>query len=247
MQTQRLSDSVASELERRMLEGSLRAGQRLPPERELAAQLGVSRPSLREGLRKLASKGLVQTRHGGGTVVTDRLQAAFVDPWKDLLSQHPDLQQDLLELRHLLEGQAAELAAQRASELDLQRVGRAYERLQQAFAGDDIEACAQADVHYHQAIADATHNRLLSHLNASLHLLVHEAVQSNLAFLQSRPREWARLRHHHRDIWAHLQARRTRAAAQAARRHIRFVQESMLEREREQSRLARTRRLDGAD
>ncbi len=246
MQIQRLSDSVAIELERRMLEGSLRPGQRLPPERELAAQLGVSRPSLREGLRKLASKGLVHSRQGGGTFMTDRLQAAFVDPWKDLLDQHPDLQPDLLELRHMLEGQAAELAAQRASELDLQRMGRAYERLREAFDGDDIDACTQADVQFHQAIVDASHNRLLAHLSASLHRLVHDAVQCNLAFLQSRPRQWEQLRRDHREIWSHVQARRAAAAGRAARRHIGFVHDSMLEREREQTRLERARRLDAA-
>ncbi|MDE2308709.1 MAG: GntR family transcriptional regulator, partial [Xanthomonadaceae bacterium] len=64
----RLSDTIANDLERRILEGVLSAGERLPPERELAEQLGVSRPSLREALQKLASKGLVRTRQGGGTV-----------------------------------------------------------------------------------------------------------------------------------------------------------------------------------
>ncbi len=247
MQIQRLSDSVAKELERRMLEGSLRPGQRLPPERELAAQLGVSRPSLREGLRKLASKGLVQSRQGGGTFMTDRLQSALVEPWQDLLGGHPDLQQDLLELRHMLEGQTAELAAQRASELDLQRVGRAHERLQQAFAADDLAACAEADVQYHQAIADASHNRLLAHLNASLHRLVHDGVQCSLEFLRAHPAQWERMRRQHREIWGHLQARRAAAAGRAARRHVRYVHDAMHEREREQSRLERARRLEGVD
>lgn len=242
MHIQRLSDSVALELERRMLEGSLRPGQRLPPERELAAQLGVSRPSLREGLRKLASKGLVESRQGGGTFMTDRLQAAFVDPWKDLLGQHPDLQHDLLELRHMLEGQAAELAAQRANELDLERVGRAHEQLQQAFAGDDIEACAQADVQYHQAIAEASHNALLAHLTASMHRLIHDLVLQNLGYLRTRPDDWAQLGRQHREIWTALQARRAVAVAQAARRHIGFVRDTMERSERDQLRLESTRR-----
>lgn len=247
MEIQRLPDSVAIELERRMLEGSLRPGQRLPPERELAAQLGVSRPSLREGLRKLASKGLVQSRQGGGTFMTDRLQAAFVDPWKDLLGQHPGLQHDLLELRHMLEAQAAELAAQRANELDLERVARAHERLQQAFAGEDIEACAQADVQYHQAIAEASHNALLAHLSASLHRLIHDLVLQNLRFLRTRPQEWAQLGRQHREIWSALRARRGVAVAQAARRHIVFVRDAMEQREREQVRLESTRRRSDAE
>ena len=246
MQIQRLSDSVASEIERRMLEGSLRPGQRRAPELELAAQLGVSRPSLREGLRKLAARGLVRSRQGGGTYVTDRLQAAFVDPWKDMLSHHPGLQRDLLELRHMLEGQAAELASQRANELDLQRVGEAHERLQQAYAAEDLQACAVADVDYHQSIAEASHNALLAHLSASLHRLIHDLVQQNLQFLHARPEDWEQLRKQHRDIWLNLQARRANAAAHAAQRHMRFVRDTMEQRELEQLRLESTRRRSAA-
>lgn len=62
VQVPRISDAVAASLERRILEGSLKPGDRLPPERELATEFGVSRPSLREAIRKLASKGLVQSR-----------------------------------------------------------------------------------------------------------------------------------------------------------------------------------------
>ncbi|MDE1929688.1 MAG: GntR family transcriptional regulator, partial [Burkholderiales bacterium] len=62
----RLADIVAGDLETRILEGSLKPGDRLPAERALAAELGVSRPSLREAIQKLVSKGLLVTRHGGG-------------------------------------------------------------------------------------------------------------------------------------------------------------------------------------
>ena len=69
LQVPRISDAVAASLERRILEGSLKPGDRLPPERELSLELGVSRPSLREAIQKLASKGMVQSRQGGGCVL----------------------------------------------------------------------------------------------------------------------------------------------------------------------------------
>jgi len=109
----RLADSVASELEKRILEGALKPGDRLPSERELALSLGVSRPSLREAMQKLVSKGLLSTRHGGGTYVTDRLEAHFTDPWQDMLKGNPMLHRDMLEFRQMLESQAASLAADR--------------------------------------------------------------------------------------------------------------------------------------
>jgi GntR family transcriptional repressor for pyruvate dehydrogenase complex len=77
----RMSDTVAAELEKRILEGSLKVGDRLPSERDFAVELGVSRPTLREAIQKLTSKGLIASRHGGGTYVTNRLEAQFVDPW----------------------------------------------------------------------------------------------------------------------------------------------------------------------
>ena len=71
---------LPASLERRILEGSLKPGDRLAPERELAIEFGVSRPSLREAIQKLASKGMVQSRQGGGTYVTDRLESTFLRP-----------------------------------------------------------------------------------------------------------------------------------------------------------------------
>ena len=130
----RLSDTIAHELERRILDGALKPGDRLQPERELAAELGVSRPSLREAIQKLVSKGLLHSRQGGGTYVTDRLDAGFTDPWQEMLRQHPDIQADLLEFRGMLECEAAALAASRATDADLLRIGAAFERLEAVFA-----------------------------------------------------------------------------------------------------------------
>jgi hypothetical protein len=67
-------------------------------------ELGVSRPSLREAIKKLVSRELLVSRHGGGTYVTDRLDASLIDPWQQLIDQHPFLQDDVLEFRYLLEG-----------------------------------------------------------------------------------------------------------------------------------------------
>jgi GntR family transcriptional regulator, transcriptional repressor for pyruvate dehydrogenase complex len=142
----RISDAVAASLERRILEGSLKPGDRLPPERELAIELGVSRPSLREAIQKLASKGMVQSRQGGGTYVTDRLESTFFDPWQDMMGAHPNLREDLLEFRRMLEGQAAEWAAERATEADLTRIDQAYETLRTAFARDDTDVRSDADI-----------------------------------------------------------------------------------------------------
>ena len=242
MDIARLPDSVASILEKRILEGSLRAGQRLPPERELAEQLGVSRPSLREALQKLAAKGLVRTRQGGGTVVTDLLQASFVDPWRDMLNGHPALQHDLLEFRYMVEGQAAQLAAERANDFDIERIDAAFDKLEAAYEHGDLDSCIKADVDFHQAVAEASHNALIAHLSASLHRLIHDDVERNLRYLQGHPGKWLELRQQHREIWETMRARTPQAAASAARNHITFVQTTMSETALEASRLESAKR-----
>lgn len=127
-------------------EGSLKPGDRLSPERELAAELGVSRPSLREAIQKLASKGMVQSRQGGGTYVTDALESSFSDPWQDMMGNHPNLREDMLEFRRMLEGQAAEWAAERATDADLQRLEKSFATLTAAFEADDTEKRSAADI-----------------------------------------------------------------------------------------------------
>src|SRR5574343_1753602 len=187
VQVQRISDVVASTLERRILEGSLKSGDRLPPERELAAELGVSRPSLREAIQKLASKGMVTSRQGGGTYVTDALESTFFDPWQDMLGSYPNRREDMLEFRRMLEGQAAEWAAERATEADLQRLDKAYSALMAAFESDNTVQRSEADIAFHQAIGDAAHNVLIGHLSGALLNLMQDNIRLNLGELKSVP------------------------------------------------------------
>ncbi|MCO7042455.1 GntR family transcriptional regulator, partial [Staphylococcus lugdunensis] len=109
----KLSDVIEQQLEHLILEGTLRPGEKLLPERELAKQFDVSRPSLREAIQKLEAKGFLLRRQGGGTFVQHNLWQSFSDPLAQLLSGHPESQFDLLETRHALEGIAAYYAALR--------------------------------------------------------------------------------------------------------------------------------------
>jgi GntR family transcriptional repressor for pyruvate dehydrogenase complex len=232
----RLADTVAGELEKRILEGSLKPGDLLPSERDLAVELGVSRPSLREAIQKLVAKGLLSTHHGSGTCVTDRLEAHFVDPWQDMLNGHPLLQQDLLEFRQMLESQAAYLAAERALDVDIQRLDLTYAALERTYASDDLQACIDQDVAFHQVIAEAAHNVLIGHLSASLMRVIHGHVSGNLEHLHAQPRRWDQLQAQHHAIWQAVREHRPEDAARAARSHIEFVRQSMQDSARDEER-----------
>ncbi|MDR1995351.1 GntR family transcriptional regulator [Azonexus sp.] len=223
----RLSDAVAASLERRILESSLKPGDRLPPERELAAEFGVSRPSLREAIQKLASKGMVQSRQGGGTYITDSLDSSFFDPWRDMLGSHPELREDMLEFRHMLEGQAAAWAAERATEADRQRLERAFAELRNAFESDDAEQRSAADIAFHQAISDAAHNALLGHLSTALLRLMHDNIRLNLGELKAIPAANALLMNQYGAIYKAIVERKPQVARSAAETHIDFVRETL--------------------
>ena len=96
----KLSDVIQSQLETMILEGSLLPGEKLPPERELAKQFDVSRPSLREAIQKLETKNLIVRKQGGGTFVSNDILSGLSDPLFDLMSKNNESQFDLLEFRH---------------------------------------------------------------------------------------------------------------------------------------------------
>jgi GntR family transcriptional repressor for pyruvate dehydrogenase complex len=139
---------VAERLEALLVERDLAPGDRLPPERQLAAELGVSRASLREGLRRLLDLGIVEARQGSGTYVAD----------VDLA--------DLLDVRLRLEPHAAGLAARRRSPDDLARMDELLADLRAAEA--DPDAFAAADALLHAAIVDAAGSPSLRILLAAL-------------------------------------------------------------------------------
>lgn len=243
----RISDQVASELESRILEGVFKPGDRLPSERELAIKLGVSRPSLREAMQKLVSKGMLTTRHGGGSYVTDRLEAPFVDPWQEMLSGHPMLQTDLLEFRHMLEAQAAGLAAERATDADIKRLDDAYAALERDYSNDNFAECIEADVTFHQVIAETAHNVLIGHLTSSLLRVIHGHISSNLEHLYVKPERWNKLQSQHHAIWKAIREHKPEAAAKAARQHIEFVQQSIADTAKENKRRSSTLKRMGAE
>ncbi|MCV5977052.1 GntR family transcriptional regulator, partial [Escherichia coli] len=92
-----------------------------PPERELAKQFDVSRPSVREAIQRLEAKRLLTRRQGGGTFVSENIWKSFSDPLLNLLSSHSETQLDLLESRHAMEGISAYFAALRGTEEDFAR------------------------------------------------------------------------------------------------------------------------------
>src|SRR5690349_24779062 len=134
-------------------QGQLKPGDRLPAERELAVQIGVSRPSVRAGLRALAAMGVVQSRHGAGTFIRSGPPVLGSEPLSFLAALHGFTREEMYEARRILEVEAAGLAADRATPEDLATLA---EEVAGMFANrDNPPLFLVHDVNFHRAVAEA--------------------------------------------------------------------------------------------
>jgi len=158
------STKVVDVLGFRIVSGELPAGALLPTEAELSVQLGISRPSLREGLRTLAHKGLVEARTRRGTTVNARSEWNVLDEdvlrWLSMAPPDPAFFIDLLDVRMIIEPAAARIAASRASSEQILALETAY-RGMVATTPHDMETCCTHDLALHELIITSTGNPML--------------------------------------------------------------------------------------
>ena len=179
----RAADAIMDQVERLILEGKVRPGQKLSSERSLAEEFDVSRPTVREAIQKLEARGLVQRRHGGGTFVAEHVGSTFVDPMITMIQRSSDGTFDILELRFAIESVAAWLAADRATERARGNIQRRYHELQVAARSHDLDREAKADAEFHLAVAEASQNGVILHVMRSTFVLLEESIVRNLAEL----------------------------------------------------------------
>jgi GntR family transcriptional repressor for pyruvate dehydrogenase complex len=222
------AEGVAIRIEDLILEGSLRPGDLLLPERELALPLNVSRPTVRQGIKMVEDKGLIVSDAGGARRVA-ALATSISDPLIELLSTHGDAVDHYLELRATLEGMGARLAAARANEVDRAKLAKCMERIDRAHAEDDPRAEAEADLDLHIGVYEASHNVVLLHIMRALSGMLRKGVFHNREKLYARSEIRDVLRDQHRAIYAGIMARDAVAAGTAAEDHMLYTRRVLSE------------------
>jgi GntR family transcriptional repressor for pyruvate dehydrogenase complex len=213
----RLSDRVAALLLETIVARGLQPGDRLPSERELGEQFGVSRTVIREAVRALAAKGVIEVRTGSGLRVA-AVDASAVSESMSLYLRGGTVEYPKVhEVRRLLEVEIAGLAAERARDADVARMRTICEQMEAAL--DDVERAARLDLAFHRAIARATANELYLLLLDSIGEALLEVRRGNLR--TGAAPEAVRL---HREIVARIASHDAAGARRAMAEHLHHVE-----------------------
>lgn len=240
-----VADQVAERIEKLIVDGVLKVGQALPSERRLVDKLGCSRSALREGLRILRGRGIVETEHGRGSYVADLSRADDTTPLMHLFASQPRTLYDLLEVRALLEGESARLAALRATDVDRLLIKRRFEEMAGS-AEQDAREQARLDHAFHRAISEASHNPVLVHTLQGLNDLMLSTVFASVNNLYCRPAQKRQIDRQHARLYHAVMEQLPEQAQRAAREHLGSIRDNLREIEQEEQRLVRaTMRLEG--
>ncbi len=218
-----LANRVTHQIEALIVENHLRPGDRLPSERELARQFGVSRTVVREAVRALVAKSLLEVRPGNGTIVcSPSAQSVAQSITLFLRAGQTELDYDKVhEIRRLLEIEIAGLAAERRTAADLENVAAILH--QAAEIRDDRDRFAQNDVDFHAALARATHNELFSLLLDSIADIMLKVRQLGFCV----PDMPARALKYHTAIFEQIKSGDPEKARQAMHEHLIEAEDTM--------------------
>ena len=213
-----LAQGVVEEISASIVQGTLKPGDKLPTESAIMALHGVSRTVVREAISHLQAGGLVQTRHGIGTFVLARPHGSLGVATDSIVTVLDVLA--ILELRISMETEAAWLAASRRSDEQAKALGTALADMQRSMA--EGRASVEADVRFHQLIAQATGNRYFVEILSQLgNAIIPRARVNTPALEQDRPADYFdRVQREHEDIYHAILRRDPEAARAAMRTHL---------------------------
>lgn len=221
-----IRESVAEAVVRRILDlvksGVLKAGDPLPPERDLALSLNVSRPSVREALRGLTVLGVVKTRQGGGAYISDLGPDSLLGPIQFYLALEDVNIRDLYDARSLIESDVARRAAVNIDQAALDQLEALL--AEQTEAINDPIAFRRSDYAFHELIWIGSQNAFLKRIGESLNVLGLEFRKR----ASERPETLAQSLLDHRRLLDALKARDPEAAARAAEAHMHNVYQSTI-------------------
>ncbi len=232
----KLADSVIEEIKRMIQSGELKEGDKLPNQNAFAAQLGVSRTSLREALSTLTRIGVIEQRPGFGTVFRSRIPALFTDHLAPPLISDKQATIELIEARRFIEIGAAELAVKNASPEQINEMGLLIKAMPRLLKEGRIDDYIEQDVAFHFSIAKASHNRFLVNLFVTIRGFMEQYMRESFHLL---PYMLERSLKFHQNIYQAIKGGSRSKAVSQMKKHILDVQRAIQQYYRDQEQKAR--------
>jgi len=231
VKTKRLYEDIVEQIQQLIAGGELKPGDKLLAERDLAEKLQVSRVSVREAIRALEMLGFVEIRPGDGTFVRDTDTDDIIRPLAMFLAVDRGSLLEMFEVRRIFETATAGLAAERASSEEVEQIGQLLEKMKEGINLQDSEKGEEFDTAFHYAVADATHNSLLTKLFRTVSEEFTKAVSiaRRQLFLDSASNVQKIIDQHTR-VFEAIQARDARRASKAMLEHLTFAEAELRKR-----------------
>ncbi len=225
IKTSKLSDEVYNQIVTLISRGKLKPGDKIPSERDLAADLGISRQSVREALNRAEVMGLIEVRQGEGSFILSSINKSLKPPLTIIIEEEAERIFEFIEIRKLIEGWCAEKAASEATSEDFKNMEKILEKMKRVASKD--KQWEELDLELHLSFAKATHNVIAVHMM--------EALKSNFQpffkFAKSMPRSekidvlWQ----HHFDIFTAIKDRNPQKAKKRVIDHLNFIEKKLKE------------------
>jgi GntR family transcriptional repressor for pyruvate dehydrogenase complex len=218
---ERVAQKVSHQLKKAISDGVFKVGNRLPSERELAGHMGVSRTSVREAIQQLELLGIIETVHGGGSIVKNLTEQEIQKPIEIVLEQDRQRVLELTEVRVFMEAWAAKQAAVQRTDAELELMRTHIEEMERDLANGLLRS--EMDYKFHAEIAAATHNTIFLHLIHSVQQLISYSLQVHHEQVFVTYKDQKALFDHHVRVFEAIRDRDPQAAETAMSEHLLFV------------------------
>ncbi len=216
-------EQVIEQIQGMIANGDLKKGDKLPSERQLAEQLGVSRTSVREALRALQIIGLIEVRQGDGNFITESFDHCLFEPLSVLFMLQESRPQEIVDLRRVIEVETATLAAQRITEEEIKELGELINQLKALSEAQDEKNSVKVDKEFHYKIAQASKNYLLLNFLNVISALMDNFIEDARGMILMNQQNKGLLVEQHENIYKALARRDPKAAAEAMAIHINLI------------------------
>jgi GntR family transcriptional regulator, transcriptional repressor for pyruvate dehydrogenase complex len=220
----RISEEIVGQIKSLIFEGKLKPGECLPPERELAKSLNVSRVSLREALNTLQGMGLLEIQQGNRTCVRPITTRSIYDPLVSFAKKSPKNILKVFEIRKYLELGSVALAAERATDDEIRLLKELFEEMEEDLRKNRLGA--RADNDFHTTLAEATHNEAYIHMMKTIYDLLQEELRIAWGGVFRKKDKRKKLFQQHKNILDAVIQHDPERGREEALIHLRFVEKT---------------------